>query len=125
MKNNTIVLTISSSGAMASTNTITSNAIPVDQLWGFAIQAVWTGTPTGTIKLQASSDSPVGDNAIADPSSTITNWSDISNSSYSITGAAGNYMWNFSGCGFRFVRVSYTNASGSGTLTAKLSAKGV
>lgn len=126
MKNNTITLVISGSGAMTGTNTITSDPIPVEQLWAYAIQAVWTGTPNGTLKLQASCDAP--DKAVQASNGgpyTVTNWTDISGSSNSVTGSAGSFMWNVSDVGYRFVRLSYTNSSSSGTLTAKASLKGI
>ncbi len=123
MKANT--LTILAGSSMTGTATINSAAIPVDQLWGFAIQAEWTGTPTGTIKLQASCDAPIGTNQTSSGTSTVTNWTDITDSSYSITGSAGNYMWNVQAAGYRFVRLTYTNASSTGSLSATMSTKGV
>lgn len=124
MKSNTITMNMSSS-AMTGTDTITSDAIPVDQLWGFAIQAVWTGTPNGQLKLQASCDAPLRAGQVSDGDSNVTNWVDVSDSFYTVSGTAGNYMWNFASVGFRFVRLSYTNVSGTGELSAVLCAKGV
>ena len=47
-----------SNGVMTGTNTIVSDPVCLDQIYGYAIQARWTGTPRGTMKLQASCDSP-------------------------------------------------------------------
>lgn len=97
---------------------LTSEAIPLPNIYGFAIQAVFTGTPTGTFKLQASSDPFKYANA-AQPQ-VPTNWTDIADSSAPVS-AAGNYMWNFNGCFFEFVRLVYTDGS-SGASTAVLNA---
>ena len=123
MKSNTIQMVLSSSSLAGN---ITSNPIPLDQIYGFAIQAVWTGVPTGTLKLQASSDSPSRQTqtSLGGPD-VITNWTDVANSSVALTGSSGNYMWNFTSCMFRYVRLVYTSTSGTGSITAEISAKGV
>lgn len=94
---------------------ITSEAVPLNQIYTFAIQAVYTATPTGTLKLQASCDPYINTMPTAE---LPTNWTDIANSSISIT-AAGNYMWNVSDIGYNWVRLVYTDGSG-GTSTAAL-----
>lgn len=81
-----------------------------------SIQAVFSGTPVGTFKLQISNDAV---NAAA----SVTNWSDYTGSSTSIS-AAGDYVWNLSSAGYRWVRVVYTKISGTGTANAYLTAKG-
>lgn len=125
MKSNTIQLSFTPNSIMTGSATINSNPIPLDQIYGFAIQAVWIGSPTGVIKLQASSDSPGRETQTSSGGpDIITNWVDITNSPYSITGSAGNYMWNFNGAFYRYVRVSYTNTSGTGSLIAEISVKG-
>ena len=88
--------------------TITSEAINVDQIYGVAIQAVFTGTPTGTFKLQASCDPALIHNAQPEAPS---NWSDIPNSSYTVSGA-GNYAWNMFEIMYSYIRLVYTDASG-------------
>jgi hypothetical protein len=95
--------------------TITSDAYNVQQLFGCAIQAVFTGTPTGTFKLQASADpaTPYGE-----PIVVPTHWTDIINSSYSVT-AAGDYMWNVFDIMYNWIRLVYTDGSG-GSSTAVL-----
>ena len=119
------VVPVVSAQTMSSTNTFSSNPIPLDQVFGIAIQAVWTGTPNGTVKLQASCDPP-SQAQIAGPSySTVTNWTDVANSSYSITGSAGNYMWNVADANYRWIRLTYTNTSGTGSMTAYACVKGI
>jgi hypothetical protein len=122
MKTN--VITLLSASSMTGTSTVTSSPIPIDQLWGFAIQAVWTGTPTGTLKLQASCD-PITPANASGSTPVVTNWTDVADSSSSIAGAAGSYLWNVSSASYNFVRLVYTNASSTGSLSAKATLKGV
>jgi hypothetical protein len=124
MKSNTINMTLSSN-VMTGTNVITSEAVPTDQLWACAIQATWTGAPFGTLKLQATADAPDLTNQTSSGISTYAHWTDVLDSSYAVS-SAGDHMWNIFDIGFRAIRVVYTNANGTGTLTSlKLSAKGV
>lgn len=96
--------------------TINSTPYNVQQIYGFAIQAVFTGTPTGTLKLQASCDPAT--NYL--PANTVTNWTDIASSS-TVISAAGNFMWNTPDAMYNWVRLVYTDTSG-GTSTAVLNA---
>jgi hypothetical protein len=125
MKVNTIPLVMSSS-TMSGTSTITSNPVPIDQIYGFAAQVVFTGTPTGTFKLQGSCDIPARETAQSNGGpDTITNWSDLS-LTLAAAGAAGNGIINVNGAFYRYVRLVYTNTSGTGVLTvAQLCVKGV
>lgn len=100
-----------SSGSMTGTATINGTTLDLDQRLGYSCQAVWTGTPNGAIKLQASDD-------IASSAAAVTNWTDVANSSVSISGAAGNTMWSGDPVDFRWLRVTYTNTSSTGTLNA-------
>lgn len=95
----------------------TINSSP-QQIWfGFAysIQVVFTGTPTGIFKLQASADA--AEKAVVSGNLPSTfNWTDVDNSSFTVA-AAGNVMWNYMFPGYNWVRVVYTDNSG-GTSTA-------
>lgn len=83
----------------------------------YSIAAIITGTPNGTLKLQASNDPETND---TQPSTNVpTNWADIANSSFTVT-TAGETMWNIQDVGYNYVRVVYTDASG-GTSTATMS----
>ena len=93
--------------------TINSQALELLNMYGYSIQVVFTGTPTGTFKLQASSD-PV--NGVSSGLNTPVNWTDVANSSQSLT-AAGNYMWNVFDVMYNWVRLVYQDTSG-GTSTA-------
>ncbi len=123
MKCNTI--TLLSGSSMTGTTTVNSAPIELDQIYGYAIQAAWTGTPNGTIKLQGSCDAPARQTQTSNggPDS-VTVWTDIADSSQNISGSAGNYMWNVNGAFYRFVRLTYTNSSSTGTLSANIVLKG-
>lgn len=104
--------------------TIRSPAVGLANIYGFSVQAIYTGTPTGTLKLQASAD-PYKEASAVQPE-TPTNWSDISNSSVSLT-AAGDILWNINGAFYNFVRVVYTDTSGgmsTAVLNVIINAKG-
>lgn len=92
-----------------------SIAIPLYQMFSFSIQIVFTGTPTGTFKLQASCD-PVNPTSQVQPQPAPTNWTDISGSSFNVA-AAGNVEWDYQMPGFNWVRVVYSDGS-SGASTA-------
>lgn len=91
-----------------STSSINSTAVDLDAYIGFSCQAVFSGSPVGTLKLQISDD-------ILSDCASVTNWSDYTNSSYSLS-AAGNYSWNVAQAFYRCMRVVYTKSSGTGTL---------
>ena len=79
-----------------------------------AIQLVFTGTPAGAFKLQASCDkgNPTATSETQQYSG-VTNWTDIDDSSETVS-AAGNLLWNIADPGYQWIRVVWT-ASGAGT----------
>lgn len=83
---------------------IDGDSIDLQGAVNFSFQFVWTGTPTGSVKLQFSINN--------------NNWSDIPGSSQEILGAAGSHGINYQQAGFRFVRAVYTHTSGSGAIFA-------
>lgn len=100
--------------AITGTNAYTSDAIPLDLMLGYAIALTTVSTATGTAKLQASVDGSV--------------WVDLPNSGETANKAvsgAGSHLWNVSNAFYRQVRVVYTNATNSGTLSISFSAKGL
>jgi hypothetical protein len=102
---------------------IESVAYNVQQLLGYAIQAVFIGTPTGTLKLQASCDPAT---AITPGGSPVSDWTDIADSSHAIS-IEGDFMWNVSDVMYNWVRLVYTDASGGtsdGVLNVIINAKG-
>ena len=105
-------------------HTISSAAIPIVNSFGYTVQAVYTGTPTGSLKLQGSNDKFEYVNA-AQPQ-VPTNWNDIKNSSFSIT-SAGICTWNVQGPFYNYVRLVFTDGSGglsTAVLNATFNAKG-
>lgn len=89
----------------------------------YAMAAIITGTPTGTIQIQASNDPETNDTQYnvagnRPPSTAPTNWVTIANSPFSVT-SAGESMWNVQAVGYNYVRVQYIDSSG-GTSTATM-----
>lgn len=90
-----------------------------------SIQIVFTGTPVGAFKLQASDDAGSANGGLFPQDTSVSNWTDITGSSQAIS-AAGNIMWNIQNAGYNFIRVSYTASSGTGSLaSARANVKGV
>lgn len=106
--------------------------VPLKNIYMYSIMFIITGTPTGTVKLQASSDPETNDTQVntttnTQPSVLPTHWVDIDDSQFTVT-TAGTSMWNVREVGYNFVRVVYTDASGgASTATATIIAncKGV
>lgn len=91
---------------------VASNRIEITGISAVAIVAVYTGSPVGTIKLQASVRE---DN---------TDWNDVADSSFSIS-SAGIYTWNYDPVAVPYLRVVYTRTSGTGALSAAVFKKGL
>lgn len=103
----------------------TSSALQLWEMFGYSIQAVITGTPTGTFKLQGSAD-PVS-TAIMNPAVVPVHWTDIDDSSVVIS-AAGSILWSISDAMYNWVRVVYTDGSSgisTATMVATFNGKGV
>jgi hypothetical protein len=98
--------------------TINSQAMQLQNILGYAIQVFFTGTPTGSFKLQSSCDNPGNVTATLGKATQFlpTNWTDIANSTF-VVSAAGNVEWNTTWDMASWVRVVYTDAS-SGSSTA-------
>lgn len=97
---------------------LTSITIPLYQIYGYAVQVVFTGTPTGTFSLNGSCD-PVPQAAQAAPGVyTAKNWTAIPNSSVSVS-AAGNILLNVTDVMYNYVQLVYADTSG-GSSTAVL-----
>ncbi len=87
------------------------------------ILAVWSGTsPVGTIAIDGSADPLVGAGGTA---YAPTNWSQIttSPSPISVSGNSGTANVTINQFPFNWIRVRYVFTSGTGTLTANLTAK--
>lgn len=106
---------------------------PLRSIYTYAIQAIITGTPTGSIKLQASADPETNDtqyntSASLPPSVAPVNWVDITGSTFAVSTLNGSVMWNVDFVGYNYVRVSYTDTSSgasTATMTITFNGKGV
>lgn len=93
-----------------------SQPILLDQIYGANLQAVYTGTPNGFFKLQASNDDvPL--------TSQVTNWTDVIGSTQLIS-SSGSIMWNLNGAFYRWVKIVYTVTSGTGVCNITVFGKG-
>lgn len=105
---------------------ITSDPIWLGHIANYNLQLVFTGAPNGTFKLQISNDLGYPDSA--DEASRyvgLVNWTDMADSSQPIS-AAGNHSYEVQNAGHRWVRLIYTFASGTGTMTSyRFNVKGV
>lgn len=89
---------------------ITSEEIGLSNAIGYCVQAQWTGTPTGVLKLQANMNG--------------LDWVDIPDTSINLSGATGSQIWNVDAAYYESVRLFYDFTSGTGTLTSTISIKG-
>ncbi len=76
-----------------------------------SVQASWTGTPTGTFKLQCSFNG----GAFVDVPGASAEFT--ANSQAQPAGGAGSAVWNWVNVPGNMVRLLYTATSGTGTLT--------
>lgn len=99
--------------------TLTSTAVAdCTNMLGFSIQNVTTGNAVGTISVQGSND-PEPNTSFTNR---IVNWTTIVTTPVT---APGNVLINVTDCFYRWVRLTYTRTSGTGTLNAILMGKGV
>jgi hypothetical protein len=98
---------------------LSGEAIWLGHISDFSIQLVFTGSPAGSFKLQCSNDK-----GGSPERPEITNWTDIAGSTQLISGA-GDHVWNYENCGFRWVRFVWIPTSGSGLINvASMNVKG-
>lgn len=109
-------------GSMGSS--INSFGIDLNQAYLTCIQAVWTGSPVGSIQLEISCDNvqPINANN-ADPAGNVVNWSVYTGSPVAVSGAGSN-AWIITGVGYRWIRVQYVYSSGTGSLLVQANTKG-
>lgn len=105
--------------AVSTTLTFQSAAVDVRNFDNIGFQAVWTGTPTGTLSVLGSVSQEI-------PTSTtvyvpITFDPDINAGAPS--GSAGDLVWNITDCQYPWLKFQYTNASGSGVINLFISYK--
>jgi hypothetical protein len=78
-----------------------------------SIQAVWTGTPTGTFALECSFDGATY-TVVPGAATEFT-----SNNQAQPAGSASSAVWNWSNVPGNLARIRYTATSGTGTLTIR------
>jgi len=122
MSNNVIfpkpLITATSMGA-----SITSNAVRTLFQDNIGFQLVWTGTPTGSFDVQISMDHEEDSFGTV---LTAGTWTSLTLSpTISAAGAADNAYIDLNQLSCPFVRVVYTRSSGTGTLNAYVTAKGI
>ena len=100
---------------------LTSSPISLSQNTMVSIQAVFTGTPVGTLVLMVSDDPGIinSDGTV----SGLLNWSTYNGSS-AVVNAPGNQSWDVWSTGARWMEVVYTPTSGSGTMSVMVNSKG-
>lgn len=91
---------------------LTSLDTDIDEGVTYSIQAVFTGSPVGTLQLKGSNDVIIP----------VTNYTTITDSIQAISGA-GSFLINVELPGYSHVILTYTATSGSGTLNARINAK--
>lgn len=111
----TSTINILTAGPQAMTGNITSDAIYIGQSMGCCIQAVFTGSPVGSFKLQISQDQGPNETIISATQAPVVNWSDYTGSATNINGG-GNFSWDVTITNSRWIRLVYTFTSGTGTL---------
>lgn len=96
--------------------TLESSVIDTQVYKGITIQAVNVGSAAGELKLQLSID-----NALPGQ---VVNWKDIEGSAKSFVGT-GSVTWNVSDVHYKYIKVIYTKASGTGLLNIRYNIKEV
>lgn len=83
----------------------TSDAYSIEHIANFAVQFVLTGSPSGTLKVQASLDAQ--------------NWSDVPSATASVA-ASGVFFINVIDAGYNYTRVVYERTTGTGSITSAI-----
>lgn len=115
-------------GAMSGTATITSAASSIQTLDDVGVQLSWTGSPVGNFQIQISADyDPVTKTAGVWTPMLFNYWNGATfiPSVNLPTSEDSPYYIDMAWLSAPWIRVSYTNTSGSGVLTAYLCAKAV
>jgi hypothetical protein len=101
------------SEAVSGAGTYRSDTIDMLCMQTAAFEIQWTGDPTGTLSVDGSNEGTVWYPTGTDVNGPMGN------------GATDNTLVDLQRVSFRYLSLSYTNSSGSGTLTVKAIAKGL
>jgi len=99
---------LSAADASSSQTSITINSADLHLA---SAQVVITGTAAGAVKLQASNDAPT--------SGAVSNWSDISGATVSVSGAGAYLIPELDVC-YNHLQAVFTRSSGTGTITVNV-----
>lgn len=106
-------------GSMTGTEVITTDPVYLDsKTTKFSITSEWSGTPIGSLKLQITSAYP---NRPADGQPAVIDdkyWTDLTGSTVSVSGSAGNHTYDIVDASYAWVRLVYTNTLSTGTLNS-------
>lgn len=102
---------------------VTSLVMDMRTIYACAIQAKWTGTAVGTFSIQGSLDYKPNQ-AGGTPLNSGT-WDDMGITPANLpAGSANHTLIDIGATGIPFIRIVYTNSSGTGTLTVYGNSKG-
>jgi len=96
--------------AQSMSTDLTSSIIDLGEAVGYCAHFVWTGSPEGSVIVQASNFNNNLD-------------SFVEVDSQATGGTDGNYLLNIERAQYRYVRVLFSRTSGTGTLNTRVSAK--
>ncbi len=97
------------------TQTLHSSPLDLTYSYGYSIQISYTGSPVGTLILEGSDDASFPQDAnFQFAAFTPTNWTTLAGSTVNVFGPDA-ILYNFSDAYYKYVRVTYTPTSGSGT----------
>ena len=115
--NNAMQIVVDSDDSVSGDMTVDlrSNVYDIRTYQGYSIQAEYSGSPVGALKIQVSNDDPLD--------SPTQDWVDLADSEIAIS-SAGTYVFNVEIAYYGWIRLVWTATSGSGTLTAKIVMKG-
>ncbi len=105
------VCTVLNSGVMTGTNVLESNPLNIQSLTNAAFEMNWTGTAIGSFKIMVSLSG--------------VNYSDLGVSISDTAGVDGTTVVNLYSLAVKYVKVRYTNASGTGVLNILGTARGI
>lgn len=94
---------------------LVSQVYDIRSIFGYSVQAEYSGTPNGTLKLQVSNDDPKDVEA--------QDWTDLTDSDIAIS-SPGIYVYNVQAAFYGWLRLAWDVTSGTGTLSAKIVTKG-
>ena len=98
-------------------------AIHLERLHGYCIIMNVGGSPTGTIKLQASNNAFLNNTSSQEDVAAV--WVDIPGSNKALAGAATQILFNAADAFYNSLRVVYTFTSGTGSVDTYIYCKAV